>query len=86
VHEIDSRCSGDRESFRPPRKVPHRHIGLLTGARGREQADLGAIVAATRAVTQLMMQTPEVQEVEVNPLFVYPDGVVAVDARVFMAE
>jgi acetate---CoA ligase (ADP-forming) len=58
--------------------------GLLTGARGRESADLTAIVGAVHAVARCMLESPKVEEVEINPLFAYADRVVAVDARVFL--
>lgn len=62
-----------------------RTYGLLAGARGREAADLEAVVAAARAVGACMDLYPEVAEVEVNPLFVYSRGVEAVDARIYLA-
>jgi hypothetical protein len=55
----------------------------------------GICVGVSRDVTNrapsvdgdaILEMLSEVQEVEVNPLFVYPDGVVAVDARVFVGE
>ncbi len=62
-----------------------RTWGLLAGARGRAPADLDAVVAAVGAVARCILERPDVGEVEVNPLFVYPGGVQAVDARVFLA-
>ncbi|MDH5758262.1 MAG: acetate--CoA ligase family protein, partial [Gemmatimonadota bacterium] len=61
-----------------------RTYGLLTGARGTEHADLGAVVVAARSVARCIADHPEVAEVEVNPLFVYAHGVEAVDARIFL--
>lgn len=61
-----------------------RTYGLLTGARGRESADLGAAVAAARAVSRCILEYDEVAEVEVNPLFAYAHGAEAVDARIFL--
>jgi len=58
--------------------------GLLTGARGRERAHLDSIVVAIRAVADCLLANGDVAEVEVNPLFVYSDRAVAVDARVFL--
>ncbi len=62
-----------------------RTYGLLAGARGREAADLAAVVAAARAVGTCILEHDEVSEVEVNPLFVYALGVEAVDARIGLA-
>lgn len=58
--------------------------GLLTGARGRPLAPLDSIVAAVRSVADCVLHHEEIADVEVNPLFVFPDSVVAVDARVFL--
>ncbi|MDP2959328.1 MAG: acetate--CoA ligase family protein [Longimicrobiales bacterium] len=63
-----------------------RTFGLLAGARGREPADLDAVVAAARAVARCILENPGVAEVEVNPLFVYASGVQAVDARAFLED
>ena len=57
---------------------------LLAGARGGPTAHLRPIVKAAAAVANCIMQWPDVAEVEVNPLFVYPDRAVPVDARVVL--
>ncbi len=59
--------------------------GLLAGARGGRAVRMGPIVAAAGAVAECVMRWPDVVEVEVNPLFVYQDCVVPVDARVVLA-
>ena len=58
---------------------------LLAGARGRPAVRLGGVVAAATAVAECVMTWSDVAEVEVNPLFVYPDRVVPVDARVVLS-
>ena len=57
---------------------------LLAGARGGRAVRIGPIVDAANAVTECVMRWPDVAEVEVNPLFVYPDRVIPVDARVVL--
>lgn len=57
---------------------------LLAGARGGATTQLRPIVKAAAAVANCIMQWPDVAEVEVNPLFVYPDRAVPVDARVVL--
>lgn len=57
---------------------------LLAGARGGATTQLRPIVKAAAAVAKCVMQWPDVAEVEVNPLFVYPDRAVPVDARVVL--
>lgn len=58
---------------------------LLAGARGRGAVQLGGIVAAAEAVAECVMRLPLVAEVEVNPLLVYKERAVPVDARVVLA-
>lgn len=57
---------------------------MLTGARGGRAARLGVIVQAASALAECVMRWPDVREAEVNPLFVFPDRAVPVDARVVL--
>ncbi len=63
-----------------------RVSALLAGARGGEAARLGPIVRAAGAVAACLTRWPDVVEVEVNPLFVYEERVVPVDARVVLRD
>jgi acetyl-CoA synthetase (ADP-forming) len=63
-----------------------RIFGLLSGARGRESADIDAVVAAAQAVSRCILEHREVCEAEVNPLFLYAQGAEAVDARIFLGD
>lgn len=56
----------------------------LAGKRGGHAVRVGPIVGAARAVAECVMRWPDVAEVEVNPLFVYEDRAVPVDARVVL--
>lgn len=56
---------------------------LLDGFRGRRPADINHIAAEIHRLCQAYLKEPRMMtEVEINPLFVYPDCVVAVDALV----
>jgi acyl-CoA synthetase (NDP forming) len=55
---------------------------LLRGVRGELPADEEAIVEALLTLSRLLVECPEVAEVDVNPLLVFEQGVAAVDARV----
>jgi acetate---CoA ligase (ADP-forming) len=55
---------------------------LLTGARGRPPVDLAAAAEAIAALSRLGAARPDLEEIEMNPLLVTPDGAVALDARV----
>ena len=58
---------------------------LLRGVRGEPPADVGAIVDALLALSRLVVECPDVMEIDVNPLLVFEQGVAAVDARVVVA-
>lgn len=59
---------------------------LLYGIRGQPPADVEALVTALLAVSDLMVACPEVVEVDINPLLVFAEGAVAVDARVVVRQ
>ena len=58
---------------------------LLTGHRGAPPADLGRLVAVVERVAELMLGTPELAALEINPLIVTPEGAWACDALVVTA-
>lgn len=55
---------------------------LLRGVRGQTPADVSAVVEALLGLSRLLVECPEVAEIDVNPLLVFEQGVMAVDARV----
>jgi acetyltransferase len=59
---------------------------LLAGFRGGPPADRGAVVGAILRLSQIALDWPEVQEIEINPLLVAGESssgsAIAVDARV----
>ncbi len=55
---------------------------LLDGWRGRAPMDVRAVARVVVALSRLAVARPDLAEVEVNPLRVGPDGVLAVDALV----
>jgi acetyltransferase len=59
---------------------------LLTGFRGAPSADLDAVVDVILRLSQLALDFPQIREIEVNPLLVYPEGqgVLALDGRVIL--
>jgi acyl-CoA synthetase (NDP forming) len=63
-----------------------RSAPLLQGFRGREAADLDALVAAIRAVADYACENAaQLLELDVNPLLVGADGTTAVDALIRIA-
>ena len=56
---------------------------LLQGFRGREKADLNLIASVLHQLCEVFLQArSEVAEIEINPMFVYPDHIIAVDALI----
>jgi acyl-CoA synthetase (NDP forming) len=55
---------------------------LLRGVRGERPVDVEAVVEVMLALSRLLVECPEVAEIDVNPLLVFEEGVAAVDARV----
>lgn len=58
---------------------------VLQAGRGRPTVDPAPIVRVALAVLRCLDSHPDVAAVEINPLFVYPDRVAPVDARVLLA-
>ena len=59
---------------------------LLGGFRGASAADAGAVAELVLRVGRLVDDLPEIAELDLNPVIAGPDGCVAVDARVRVAE
>lgn len=55
---------------------------LLHGYRGMPPADIPAFAAAAARVGAMMLETPQLTEIDINPLVVFPagEGVLALDA------
>lgn len=59
---------------------------LLEGIRGKPPIDKAALREAILKVAEFVAQHPEVQELDLNPMIAYPDGAIAVDARIVVSE
>ncbi|HET6615791.1 MAG TPA: acetate--CoA ligase family protein, partial [Dehalococcoidia bacterium] len=71
---------------RDARQVIHEIKGypLLEGYRGSEAADIGKLEELLLKVSSFVEAHPEVAELDLNPVFAYADGAIAVDARVVL--
>ena len=58
---------------------------LLAGHRGRAAADRGAIVDVVNRLATILATSPEIVEIEINPLMATPQSAVAVDALITVA-
>lgn len=57
---------------------------LLEGYRGQEPANIDALQDIIVRVSQFVERTPEIKELDLNPIFAYRDKAVSVDARIVL--
>jgi acyl-CoA synthetase (NDP forming) len=55
---------------------------LLSGYRGQPAVDREQLATALQAIGQLMIEQDEVKELDLNPIRLYPDGLLALDVRI----
>jgi len=60
-----------------------RSFPLLKGARGERPVDINTVVDNILRLSQLVTDFPEIIEMDINPLIVFPEGggTIALDAR-----
>jgi len=65
-----------------------RAHAILEGVRGQPPLDKQAIVDTLLRVSQLVEEFPEILELDINPLVVYPQGqgAIAIDMRVVLSK
>jgi len=59
---------------------------VLAGVRGQPPSDVAALKQTILKVSEFVQQHPEIRELDLNPVFAYPDGALAVDARIVISE
>jgi len=57
---------------------------LLLGYRGNEPANISVLVEIILKISKLIEENPQIKELELNPIFVYRDKAVGVDARIIL--
>jgi acyl-CoA synthetase (NDP forming) len=57
---------------------------LLEGYRGQEPANITVLEDLLLKLSDFVDKTPEIKELDLNPIMAYSDGAVAVDARVIL--
>jgi len=57
---------------------------LLEGYRGQEPANIPMLEDMLLKLSDFVDKAPEIKEIDINPLFAYNDGAMAVDARVVL--
>jgi acetyltransferase len=56
----------------------------LKGVRGRKPADVELLKRVLVRFSRLVVEMPRIREIDVNPLIVGPQGVIALDARILL--
>lgn len=61
---------------------------ILTGVRGEEPADINALAGILQKVSQLVLVSNQISEIDLNPVFALGEGegAIAVDARIILKE
>lgn len=59
-----------------------RGYRLISGYRGQLPVDENALADCLLAVARMAESHPEIVEIDLNPVFAYPDGMLVVDARI----
>jgi acetate---CoA ligase (ADP-forming) subunit beta len=61
-----------------------RGAKLLEGYRNSEPANINILEDMLLKLSEFLEKTPEIKEMDLNPIFAYKDGAVAVDARIVL--
>ncbi|NVM17544.1 MAG: acetate--CoA ligase family protein [Candidatus Lokiarchaeota archaeon] len=57
---------------------------ILDGYRGKPKADIDAIVDTLLKISDLVTEYEEINEMDLNPVFIYEKGLICVDARIIL--
>jgi acetate---CoA ligase (ADP-forming) subunit beta len=57
---------------------------ILKGIRGETPKDVKSIRDVLMKISQLVMENPEIKEIDLNPVFVFNEGLQVVDARMIL--
>jgi acyl-CoA synthetase (NDP forming) len=57
---------------------------ILDGYRGKPKADIKAIINVLLTISDLVVKHEEINEMDLNPVFIYDNGLICVDARIIL--
>ena len=57
---------------------------LLEGYRGQDPADIPFLEDMLLKLSAFVDKTPDIKEIDMNPVFAYKEGAVVVDARMIL--
>lgn len=88
LRDVAFRLAPIRENVAGEMVKDIRSHRLLEGVRGEPPSDLGAVAECLLRLSQLVTEHPGIQELDINPLVVYPrgKGTVVADARIILKE
>jgi acyl-CoA synthetase (NDP forming) len=61
-----------------------RGAAMLHGVRGSAAVDLDAVADAIAKLSAFAAATPEIKEMDLNPIVAYPSGIITLDARILV--
>jgi len=70
-----------RQMIREIRSYP-----ILQGVRGQPPADEEAITGILQDTSRMLLENPEIQQIDLNPVMVYGKGATVVDARIVLTQ
>ena len=82
MHDVTFRVAPISEMDAMEMMEEIRGKALIGAFRGKKEADRKKIAGTLKALGDVMLQVPEITDIEINPLFISEDGAVAVDCRV----
>jgi acetyltransferase len=88
LKDVSFRLAPIRENVAGEMIKDIRSIKLLEGVRGERPSDLDAIADCLLRLSQLVTSHPQIKELDLNPVIVYPrgEGAMVADARVILSE
>ncbi len=57
---------------------------ILDGYPGKPKADIDAIVNTLLKISDFVIKHEEINEMDLNPVFIYNKGLICVDARIIL--
>jgi acetyltransferase len=86
LKDVTFRCAPMRTLSAQKMVEEVRTAALLRGVRGEPPSDVEALYEAIERISQLIIENPEISELDLNPVLVQPvgRGVLAVDARILL--
>ena len=57
---------------------------ILDGYRGKPKADIDAIVNTLLKISDFVIKYEKINEMDLNPVFIYEKGLICVDARIIL--